>query len=51
VYRGATDGHYILFYGLHVEEISTLTYDWLENHFHPSTAFMILSSLGSISAN
>jgi hypothetical protein len=42
-------GNYALFYGLRVEEISTLTYEWVENHFHPSTAFIILSSVGSIS--
>ena len=44
-------GHYVPFYGLNVEEISTLTYDWLEDHFHPCTAFIILSSPGSISTN
>ena len=44
-------GHYVLFYGSHVEEISTWTCDWLENHFHPSTASIILSTLGSISTN
>ena len=55
VYRGANDGRNFRIlcpiYGLYAEEISTRTYGWLEKHFHPSTALVILISLGSISTN